>query len=65
LHVGKAELPAVGRQFLHAARLAFPHPRGGQWIEASAPLPEDLREFLKILAKSSNRSLEPLSEYLE
>ncbi|MGI9539578.1 MAG: RluA family pseudouridine synthase [Miltoncostaeaceae bacterium] len=32
----------VGRQFLHAASLAFPHPETGQRIEAQSPLPGDL-----------------------
>src|SRR6266446_2355126 len=64
LNVGNIELPALTRQFLHAAKLGFPHPRSGQWIEARAPLPQDLREFLNILASSHGRSLEAASEYL-
>jgi 23S rRNA pseudouridine1911/1915/1917 synthase len=34
------------RQFLHAQRLAFAHPRTGQRIEVEAELPEDLRAAL-------------------
>jgi 23S rRNA pseudouridine1911/1915/1917 synthase len=36
--------PELGleRQFLHAARLAFPHPVSGESIEIESPLPEDL-----------------------
>jgi 23S rRNA pseudouridine1911/1915/1917 synthase len=34
--------PLLTRQFLHAQRLAFRHPRTGQRIELTAPLPEDL-----------------------
>jgi len=30
------------RQFLHAARLAFAHPVGGEAIEVTSPLPDDL-----------------------
>ena len=30
------------RQFLHAARLAFPHPVTGEPIDISSPLPADL-----------------------
>ena len=30
------------RQFLHAARLAFPHPETGEPIEVESPLPHDL-----------------------
>ena len=29
LRIGKTAIPAPGRQFLHAARLGFPHPRTG------------------------------------
>jgi 23S rRNA pseudouridine1911/1915/1917 synthase len=29
------------RQMLHAYRLAFIHPRTGQWLRCEAPLPED------------------------
>jgi 23S rRNA pseudouridine1911/1915/1917 synthase len=65
LRVGKTELHAPSRQFLHAARLGFPHPRSGRWIEARAPLPDDLREFLELLGKVANHDLAPLSEYLE
>jgi 23S rRNA pseudouridine1911/1915/1917 synthase len=38
--------PGLGRQFLHAGRLAFPHPFTGEPIEAESPLPDDLRRFL-------------------
>ena len=34
------------RQFLHAARLAFPHPVGGAPLDVTSPLPADLREAL-------------------
>jgi 23S rRNA pseudouridine1911/1915/1917 synthase len=34
------------RQFLHATRLAFPHPLTGEAIEVNSPLPEDLQEAL-------------------
>jgi 23S rRNA pseudouridine1911/1915/1917 synthase len=38
--------PALGRQFLHAARLAFAHPFTGEVVDVSSPLPEDLAEYL-------------------
>jgi 23S rRNA pseudouridine1911/1915/1917 synthase len=38
--------PGLGRQFLHASSLAFPHPVSGERVEASSPLPEDLQESL-------------------
>jgi 23S rRNA pseudouridine1911/1915/1917 synthase len=34
--------PGLERQFLHAARLAFPHPVDGRRIEVESPLPDDL-----------------------
>lgn len=36
------------RQFLHAARLAFPHPVGGAQIEVRSDLPEDLERALQL-----------------
>jgi len=46
---GVAE-PQLRRQFLHAARLAFPHPLTGERVEASSPLPDDLQTSLERLA---------------
>ena len=40
---------AVPRQFLHARRLAFKHPRTGQRLEFEAPLPADLAAILALL----------------
>jgi 23S rRNA pseudouridine1911/1915/1917 synthase len=40
------------RNFLHAARLAFQQPRTGGWIEVTAPLPLELRDFLHHLTDS-------------
>jgi len=34
------------RQFLHASRLEFTHPRTGERLEFTSELPEDLREAL-------------------
>ena len=39
---GTAGLYGLRRQFLHAARLAFPHPAGGEPVDVRSPLPEDL-----------------------
>jgi 23S rRNA pseudouridine1911/1915/1917 synthase len=41
---------ALGRQFLHANRLSFPHPFGGDPVEAESPLPEELQAALARLA---------------
>jgi 23S rRNA pseudouridine1911/1915/1917 synthase len=36
----------IARQFLHAAKLSFPHPRTGEPVEVTSPLPEDLQGAL-------------------
>ncbi len=41
---------AIGRQALHAARLAFPRPSDGARVEARAALPEDLARAIAALA---------------
>ena len=64
LYVGDSKIPATHRQFLHAAKLGFPHPRTVQWIELRAPVPQDLREYLDTLAAAAGRSLESASQYL-
>jgi 23S rRNA pseudouridine1911/1915/1917 synthase len=43
------------RQFLHATRLAFPHPLTGAPVEAHSPLPSDLREALERAEAESRR----------
>ena len=42
--------PVLGRQFLHAFRLGFRHPRTGETLRLEAPLPADLRAALTHLA---------------
>jgi 23S rRNA pseudouridine1911/1915/1917 synthase len=41
-------VPELGlaRQFLHAARLALPHPLTGERLEVESPLPDDLAAVL-------------------
>jgi 23S rRNA pseudouridine1911/1915/1917 synthase len=41
------------RQFLHAARLAFPHPASGAPLDLSSPLPSDLEEVLGLARSQS------------
>jgi 23S rRNA pseudouridine1911/1915/1917 synthase len=41
--------PALGRQFLHATRLAFTHPFTKERVEAESPLPPDLAAYLETL----------------
>jgi 23S rRNA pseudouridine1911/1915/1917 synthase len=59
VHLAAIDLPVVGdrvygvkdldveRQFLHAARLAFPHPITGEPVETESPLPDDLAAALE------------------
>jgi 23S rRNA pseudouridine1911/1915/1917 synthase len=50
---GDARVRAVqqrlGRQALHAWRLAFPHPRTGRPLRCEAPIPRDLAEAIEAL----------------
>jgi 23S rRNA pseudouridine1911/1915/1917 synthase len=59
VHLTAVDLPVAGdplygragdlgleRQFLHAARLAFPHPITGDVVDVSSPLPPDLETAL-------------------
>ena len=61
VHLEAIELPVAGdpvygvsgdlgleRQFLHAARLSFPHPFTGERVEAESPLPPDLTAALEL-----------------
>ena len=43
---GTPERFGLPRQFLHAARLAFAHPRTGEPVDVASPLPEDLARIL-------------------
>jgi 23S rRNA pseudouridine1911/1915/1917 synthase len=60
VHLAAIDLPVAGdptygiegdlgleRQFLHAARLAFPHPFTGEPVEVDSPLPADLEAALE------------------
>ena len=60
VHLAAVDLPVAGdplygragdlgleRQFLHAARLAFPHPMTGEPVDVSSPLPADLESALE------------------
>jgi 23S rRNA pseudouridine1911/1915/1917 synthase len=53
LRVGDATLPPLGRNFLHAAKIVFSHPRTGERMEIRAALPVELRQFLYSLAKTA------------
>ena len=42
-----ADRLGLTRQFLHAARLAFPHPVTGEQLALESPLPDDLAGALE------------------
>jgi 23S rRNA pseudouridine1911/1915/1917 synthase len=44
--------PSLGRQFLHAERLAFDHPFTGERVEVESPLPSELQSYLSALRGS-------------
>jgi 23S rRNA pseudouridine1911/1915/1917 synthase len=48
--------PALGRQFLHANRLAFTHPFTGERIEVESPLPDDLAGYRAGLSAGGTRT---------
>jgi 23S rRNA pseudouridine1911/1915/1917 synthase len=56
LRVGKTTLPELDRNFLHAAKLGFKHPRTGTWIELKASFPQNLYDFLQKLASAAGES---------
>jgi 23S rRNA pseudouridine1911/1915/1917 synthase len=51
--VGSELLPTLERNFLHAARVAFEHPRTGERIDVRAPLPAELRDYLLALGRAA------------
>jgi len=53
MRIGKVTLPALERNFLHAAKLGFAQPRTGAWIEVHAMLPVELNEYLKKLCDAA------------
>ncbi len=55
LYGGDPKLAArlgLGRQWLHAHRLAFEHPGTGDWVTFESPYPADLQHALDILAST-------------
>jgi len=58
-------LPPLGRNFLHAARIAFAHPLTGKQIEVRAPLPAELVSYLKNLGDSVKSAPRPIDAALK
>jgi 23S rRNA pseudouridine1911/1915/1917 synthase len=57
-------MPALGRNFLHAARLGFSQPRTGAWTEVRAPLPEELHKFVTSLSAAAGEDSERIDAAL-
>lgn len=51
--IGAGLLAPLGRNFLHAARIAFAHPRTSQPMEFRAPLPPELLSYLQRIAQAA------------
>jgi 23S rRNA pseudouridine1911/1915/1917 synthase len=49
----RARVRTLGRQALHARTLGFIHPVTGQYLEFSAPLPEDMQGIIEYLDKQN------------
>ena len=45
----RARVRSLNRQFLHAEKLGFTHPKTGEFVKFESPLPEDLSELLASL----------------
>ncbi len=58
---GTPGLYGLERQFLHATRLAFPHPISGEPVEVRSELPADLRDAL---ARAESAALSIRSDIL-
>jgi 23S rRNA pseudouridine1911/1915/1917 synthase len=50
---GNELMPALERNFLHAVRIAFRHPRSGKRIECRAPLPSELVCYVQGLGRAA------------
>jgi 23S rRNA pseudouridine1911/1915/1917 synthase len=65
LHVGRTTLSSLGRNFLHAAKIGFTQPHSGKRIELTAPLPVELREYLRKLVAASGESTKRIDDALD
>ena len=65
LHIGRTTLPSLGRNFLHAAKIAFDQPRTGHPIQLTAPLPRELRAYLQKLREAAGEPPERIDAALQ
>ena len=45
----RAQVRSLNRQFLHAEKLGFTHPKSGEFVKFESPLPADLEGLLEVL----------------
>lgn len=50
--IGQEMLPPLGRNFLHAARIAFDHPITEKHLDITAALPQALVEYLQLVGRA-------------
>ena len=43
----------IGRHALHASKIGFTHPESGDWVEYTAPIPQDMKQALEYLEESN------------
>ena len=53
-------LPIIGRQALHSYKLGFIHPVKNTYLEFTAPLPQDMKETLKMISPKTSQNLTKL-----
>jgi 23S rRNA pseudouridine1911/1915/1917 synthase len=62
--VHSTPFPELGRNFLHAARIAFTHPQTGKSLAVRAPLAPELRSYLYELARALGSEPAPIDAAL-
>jgi 23S rRNA pseudouridine1911/1915/1917 synthase len=62
--VGNELMPVLERNFLHAARIAFMHPRSGKRIECRAPLPSELVLYVQGLGHAASAEADAIDAAL-
>lgn len=62
--IGSELLPPLERNFLHAARVAFLHPRTARRVEVRAPLPPELAGYLAALGRAAHADPAPIDAVL-
>lgn len=65
IRIAGRALPRLPRNFLHAARICFQHPRFGTPVEVRAPLPDELRGYLRQLAAAMETTQQSVDAALQ